>query len=379
MYIILSTKEESAIETIIRENGGSKMKKILSLLLIGVMLFSFTACSSTPPEEGQNTPEKESIKVGIVLSTGGLGDQNFNDMAYAGLLRAQEELGIEFDYVEPASVSDFIPQHRIFAESEEYDLIIALASDQTEAVEEIVRDFPEQKISFIDATVDLPNVSTISTKWQEQTFLAGVIAGLGTQSDLEKANAENAVGVILGMDNPNLREGVVGFEAGVRYVNPGAEVLQATVGDFNDPGKAKEIALSMYNRGADFIQHIAGASGLGVFNAAKEANKYVFGVGGNQNAIEPDFIVATSIRNVDEMVYNEVKSFIEGTWKQGVHISGIKEGSVGYSVENSNIMLPEEILAVVEDVKAKIVSGELVPCNDADKLEEWVSQNQYNK
>lgn len=355
------------------------MKKILSLLLVVVMLFSFTACSSDTTENEQNVAEKDAIKVGIVLSTGGLGDKNFNDMAYAGLLRAQEELGIEFDYVEPASVSDFIPQHRMFAESEEYDLIIALASDQTEAVEEITRDFPEQKVSFIDATADITNVSTISTKWQEQTFLAGVIAGLGTQSDLEKATAENVVGVILGMDNPNLRAGVVGFEAGVRYVNPETEVLQATVGDFNDPGKAKEIALSMYNRGADFIQHIAGASGLGVFNAAKEADRYVFGVGGNQNAIEPDYIVATSIRNVDEMVYNEVESFINGTWKEGVHISGIKEGSVGYSVDGSNVELSQEILDTVEEIKAKIVSGELVPCDDAEKLEEWVSQNQYTK
>ena len=78
--------------------------------------------------------------------------------------------------------------------------------------------------------------------------------------------------------------------------------------------------MSMYNKGADFIQHIAGASGLGVFNAAKEADRYAFGVGGNQNAIEPDYIPATSIRNVNEMVYNEVKALVEGTWTEGVKI-----------------------------------------------------------
>lgn len=79
---------------------------------------------------------------------------------------------------------------------------------------------------------------------------------------MDKANSENVVGVILGQDQPTLRMGVVGFEAGVRYVNPDCEVLEAVVGDFNDPAKAKEIALSMYNRGADFVQHIAGASGM---------------------------------------------------------------------------------------------------------------------
>lgn len=362
------------------------MKRILLVLLSIMVAFSLVACGTeaSKPEENEKAGQEEQteekvIKVGIVLSTGGLGDKNFNDMAYAGLLKAHEDFGIEFDYVEPKSVSDFIPQHRMFAESEEYDLIIGMGNDQGEAIAEISGDFPEQKISYVDGSADLSNVSSVFTKWQEQTFICGVIAGLGTISELEKANPENVVGVILGKDFPVLRQGVVGFEAGVRYVNADAEVLEATVGEFNDPGKGKEIALSMYNRGADFVQHIAGASGLGVFSAAKEADKYAFGVGGNQNAIEPDYIVSTSIRNVNEMVYNEVKSLIEGTWEAGVHVSGIKEGSVGYSVENSNIKLPEEILTAVEDIKEKIISGELVPCDSADNLEEWVANNQYNK
>ncbi|MHB1392911.1 MAG: BMP family ABC transporter substrate-binding protein [Clostridia bacterium] len=355
------------------------MKKVLLVLLATLIVFSSVACGAEKPEAEPKAGESKPVKVGIVLTTAGLGDKNFNDMSYAGLLKAQEDFGIKFDYVEPKAVSDYVSQHRMFAESEDYDLIIGLAADQIEAIKEVIKDFPDQKISLIDANADLPNVSSVFTKWQEQTFLCGVIAGLGTKSNLEKANAENVVGVVLGQDFPTLRQGVVGFEAGVRYVNPEAEVLKVTVGDFNDPGKAKEIALSMYNRGADFIQHIAGASGLGVFNAAKEANRYVFGVGGNQNAIEPDNIVSTSIRNVNEMVYNEVKSIIDGTWKQGVHISGLKEGAVGYSVENSNVKLTEEILSAVEDIKEKIINGELVPCDNTDQLEDWVAKNQYSK
>ena len=128
---------------------------------------------------------------------------------------------------------------------------------------------------------------------------------------------------------------------------------------------------------ADFIQPIAGASGLGVFNAAKGASRYTFGVGGNQNANEPDHIVATAIRNVNEMVYNEVKAVIDGTWAAGVNISGLKEDAVGYSVEFSNVVLPEEILTIVEDIRGKIVSGELVPCGSEEELEVWLAENQY--
>ena len=118
------------------------------------------------------------------------------------------------------------------------------------------------------------------------------------------------------------------------------------MGDFNDPAKAKEIALSMYNRGADFVQHIAGASGMGVFTAAKEADRYAFGVGGNQNYIEPDYIVATALRDVNTIVYNEIKALVRHL-EPGAHISGIAEGSVGFDNTDSNVVLPDDIAAAV--------------------------------
>ena len=354
-----------------------KMKKLLALSLACTLTLGLAACGDSEANPSGSQTGDDTLKVGIVLSTGGLGDKNFNDMTYAGAEQAQKDFGIEFDYVETQSASDFLPSYRMFAESGEYDLIIGLAADQTEAITEISQDFPDQKISHIDSSTDLPNVSAVDTKWQEQTCLTGVLAGLGTLSDMEKANTDNVVGVILGQDQPTLRLGVVGFTAGVRYVNPDCEVLEAVVGDFNDPGKAKEIALSMYNRGADFIQPIAGASGMGVFNAAKEADRYAFGVGGNQNYMEPDYIVATALRDVNTIVYNEIKALVEGTWEPGVHISGIKEGSVGFDNTQSNIELPEDIAKAVEDIKAKIVSGELVPCESAEELESWLAENQY--
>lgn len=319
------------------------------------------------------------IKVGLVLSTGGLGDKNFNDMAYAGITKAQEDFGIEFDYVEPNSVSDLLPLDRQFAETEEYDLIIAIASDQEEPISELIEEFPDQKISLLDSAAEIEGVSTVQTEWCEQTFLAGVIAGLGTVSDMELANDENVIGVILGMDLPNLREGLTGFTAGARYVNPDVEVLEGVVGAFNDPGKGKEMALSMYSKGADFIQCIAGASGLGVFGAAKEADRYAFGVGPNQNGEDPDHIAASSVRSVDEMVYNEVRSIVEGTWEPGLHMSGMKENAVGCDMDGSNVEVPDDIKAAVEEIRGKIASGELVPCKDAGELDAWVAANQYGK
>lgn len=357
-----------------------KNKQIVALSMAAVMLTSLAGCGAkneTASKEGKE--EAGSIKVGLILGTGGLGDKNFNDMAYAGITKAQEDFNIEFDYVEPSSASDYFTLDRQFAETEEYDLIIAISGEQEEAVQEIAEEFPDQKISLLDSTIEIDGVSTVQTEWCEQTFLAGVVAGLGTLSDMEKANDDNVIGVILGMNNPNLREGVTGFAAGAKYVNPDVEVLEGVVGAFNDPGKGKETALSMYNKGADFIQCIAGASGLGIFGAAKEVDRYVFGVGANQNGEDPDHIVATSARSIDGMVYEAIKSVIDGTWEPGLQMSGMKEDAVKLDTANSNVELPEEIKTAVEEIRAKVVSGELVPCKAEEELDAWVAANHYEK
>ncbi|MBP3701023.1 MAG: BMP family ABC transporter substrate-binding protein [Lachnospiraceae bacterium] len=353
-----------------------KMKRIVAMLLAMLMVLSLAACGDSG-NSGNTTDDK--VKVGIVLGTGGLGDKNFNDMAYAGLQQAETELGIEFDYLEPTSISDYVPHLRSLCEAGEYDLVIGLGADMTDAITEICEDFPEQKISHIDSTLDLANVSAISTKWQEQTFLAGVVAGLGTLSELEFANEDNVIGVILGQENPALRKGVVGYIAGARYVNPDVQVLEGNVDSFNDPGKGKEMALSMYNQGADFIQAIAGASGMGIYNASNEVGRYSFGVGANVNYIQPKNIVGTSARTVDQMVYNEIKGIVEGTWAAGLHISGIKEGAVGYDAAQSEVVLPAEIQTALDEIIGMLKDGTLVPPESMDDLDSWAASNQYKK
>lgn len=378
------------------------MKKLASIALVLLLVLGLAACgggtsssapaasepaeaSSAPAEstagasEAEPAPTGDALKIGLVLGTGGLGDKNFNDMAYEGMQMAEQDLGITFDYLESESPSDYLPNLRMMCEAGEYDLILALGSDAGEAITEAAADFPDQKFSHIDSSLDgsSPNISAVATKWQEQTFLTGVLAGLGTLSDMELANEDNKIGVVLGMDNPALRKGVVGYMAGAMYVNPDVEVLEGLVDSFNDPAKGKEIALSMYNQGADFVQHIAGASGLGVYNAAKEADAYAFSVGANAIYTEPDFIVANAARKVDEMVYNDIKAVQDGTWTAGLHVSGISENSVGFDSTGTNVEIPADIMAAIEEIREKIVNGELVPPESTDELEAWVAANQY--
>lgn len=361
-----------------------KIKKIAALFMAVLMVSSLAACGNSSGKESAEKEdnaqsEEKTVKVGIVLGTGGLGDKNFNDMAYEGLTRAQEDLGIEFDYLEPETISDYLPNLRSMCESEEYGLIIGLGSDMGDAITDITADFPEQKFSHIDSSLEISNVSAVSTKWQEQTFLAGVMAGLGTLSDMEMANEDNVIGVILGQENPALLKGVVGYTAGAKYVNPDVEVLVGNVDSFADPDKGKEIAISMYNQGADFIQAIAGASGMGVYNASNEVGRYSFAVGANVNYLQADNIVATSARKVDEIVYNEVAAYLNGTWSAGVHVSGMAEGAVDYDDADSNVAVSDDIKAAINEIRELIKEGKLVPPETEEELDSWLAENQYSK
>ncbi len=343
-----------------------QMKKWIALLLAMLMVVGLVACGG---EDNKDNEGDKTIKVGIVLSTGGLGDKNFNDMAYEGATKGLEELGVKFDYLEPETASDFLPFLRQMAEAGEYALIIGLGSDMGEALDEVSKDFPDIKFSHIDSNLKSDIASCVSTKWPEQTFLSGVVAGLSTKS--------NKIGVIVGLETPALMDGVAGFTAGAKYVNPACEVLFGNVESFADPTKGKEMAMSMYNQGADYIQSIAGGSGMGIYTAAQESGNFSFGVGANVNYLYPDSIVATSARKVDEMVYNEIKAVVDGTWAPGSHVTGMKEGAVGIDFSQSNVVLGEGVMDAVKAIEERIIKGELVLPGAQDDMDAWVKANQY--
>ena len=317
------------------------------------------------------------IKIAVVFTGSGLGDKSFNDLIYDGLLRAQEELNIEFDYAEPIHPEKYEESILEFAETMDYQLIIAVGPEQEEAVKAVSSKYPNQKFTLIDSKLDRENISSIYTRWEEQAFLNGVIAGLLSKMEYEKTGNINKAGVVLGMEVAHLREGAVGFEAGYKYIFPEGEVITATVNDFKNPLKAKEISLLMYSKGVKYIQHLAGASGLGVFAAAKEAGAYAFGIDENQNSFDPSTIIATSTRYMNEIIFNEIKYIKDNSWNSGVHYSGLKEGIIDITREGSEVELDPSIMKIVNDIKYKIVEEKLNIPKTNEELNSWINENKY--
>lgn len=315
--------------------------------------------------------EAQTGRFAIVFATGGLGDQSFNDAAYAGMQAAMEQFGVHFDYAEPMAVAEYETLLTRFAQRG-YDLIISIGFDQADAVTAVAARFPQQRFAIIDAVAEGPNVVSYLYREAERGFLLGALAGLMTlRVNDPKINNANVVGVVGGMDIPLINASIAGFIAGAKYVNPNVDVRYSYVGDWADPARGKELALAQFDQGVDIIWAAAGLSGLGVIEAAVEANRYVIGADSDQSHLAPGHVLTNGMKYVNNTIIHAVRSVLNGQFTPGVVILGLAEGALGVSPGR----LPLDIQAAVRRLTARIVNGKLTPPETIDAVDEWLAQS----
>lgn len=354
-------------------------KRFISLTLIVIMAITFlVGCSdnNAPAAEGPADSD-DTVRVAVLL--GSLGDKGYNDEVFLGVTEAEEDFEVEIDYVEIIENSEIETQLRMYADSESYDLIIASNATYADTLKEIADDYPDQRFSLADTTIEgFDNVHSTRALDPEQTFLSGVIAGLVTQDErMPLANEQNVIGFIGGQDTPISRSGVAGFMAGARYVNPDVNVIYNIVGSYTDPSSAKELAMTAYGRGADVISHNAGGSGLGVFDAAEESNKYV--IGSSKATIDPERSLVTSIKRIDLLIYQEIESIVNETWEPGVTVKGLADEITGFDREEITNEIPEDIMETVEAIRQEFIDGKFELPNDPNEIEAWAAENSYEQ
>lgn len=323
-------------------------------LVIGVV-GGFFAGSLTASRETVTvtvTTQQKVTQVGLVLSIGGLGDKGFNDAAYAGVMEAREKLGIEFDFVQPRAIAEFEGLLRDLARTGKYSIIIAVGFYQVDPLNVVAAEFPNQKFAIIDAIVDKPNVASLIYEEHEGAFLTGVVAGLMTKT--------NKVGFVGGLDIPLIRYRFVGWSEGVKWANPNAEVFARYAGAFDDPAKGKELALQLIDQGVDVVFHVAGRTGLGVLDAARERGVYAQGSDQDQSWYAPNTVIASLIKGVQLSTFEIIKSVVEGNFRSGIHVYGLKNGGSDVAF---GAMIPQEVKNRVNEAKQLILKGELKVTN----------------
>lgn len=362
------------------------MKRILSLLLVVMMIFSLTACAQEPAKTPPATEPSKPYKAALLLN-GTLGDKSFFDSANSGLQKLKDELGAEkFDFeVEQmgATAADepkWEPTLLDFCDGGEYDVIIIGTWQMLEALQKAATEFPDQKFIFFDETFDFAagdfkNVYNVLYKQNEVSYLVGAAAAMmTTDASLPMVDPSNKmIGFLGGMENSIIQDFLLGYIQGAKDVEPEIKVSLAYVGNFYDSAAGKDLALVQYQNGVDVGYNVAGSAGLGQIDAAAEAKKYAFGVDSDQAALLPekaDFIPTSALKNVGNSLYRAIKLDMDGG-KLGygtVEKLGFAEGGVEL-VKDAHYeeIVPETIRTKIDELEKKIISGEIVVDTSAGK------------
>ncbi len=320
------------------------MKRILIALVAGA---AFALSSAAIAAEFQPA---------VVFDMGGKFDKSFNEAAYNGAEKFKADTGIDYRDFEVTNPAGREQAMRNMARRGA-TVIIAMGFAQAAAVEKVAQEYPDVKFTLIDMVVDLPNVQSVIFKEHEGSFLVGMAAALATNT--------GKVGFVGGMDIPLIRKFMLGYREGAMYVNPDIKVYENMTGTtpaaWNDPAKGSELARSQFDRGADVVYAAAGGTGLGVYQAAKDAGKLAIGVDSNQNYLHPGTMLTSMIKRVDVAVYESFKAAKEGTWQAGIQVLGLAEDGVGYSIDEHNrSLMTADMEARIEAARNGIIDGTLV-------------------
>lgn len=361
-----------------------RLNVFLALALAAAML---AGCGASESGNSGNSGEGETEAAAeadeskpsfVFVCTGQLGDKSFNDSANAGIEEIAASLGCETRVIEVGrDQTKWEPTFQDLAEEGEYDVIISNGSSSIETIQKVAEEFPEQKFVAFDCTIETdqyPNLYAISYKQNEGSYLAGVLAALVTQSDMEYANADNKIGFIGGSEHPIITDFLVGYIAGAKSVDPDIKVYVSYIGSWDDTAKGKETAIAQYNQGVDIIFPAAEQAGLGCVEAAVDMGKYIIGVDSDQSMLfagvdedKANVILTSVLKNVGDSLVRMANMEMEGTVPWGDYEElGIADNE--YFQKN----VPDDIKSVIEEKKQEVIDGNVeIPTalGDADQTE----------
>ena len=372
------------------------MKKFVAAMLCLLMTASLlVGCGGGNADAPQGGDEATGLKIAIVSSPSGVDDGSFNENNYNGIQAfiaanpgatvtpVREETGDVAAAVQ--AVADIVA---------DYDAIVCCGF-QFAGIGTLAQENPDVSFILVDSnpsdaegtelTDGVENIYAMTFKEQESGFAAGVAAALETKT--------GKVAVVNGIAFPSNVNYQYGFESGVNYANKhyganaqcvelasfagtdvtGANVGGNYVGNFSDEATGKQVGEALIGEGVDIIFVAAGASGNGVFTAAKEAtdvfcigcdvDQFDDGVNGDKN-----IILTSGLKVMGMNVEKQLQAINDGTFKGGNFLLGADTDSTGFVSEEGRHQMSAETVEKVAEAFGKVKAGEVVPAANFNGL-----------
>ncbi|HEY3017574.1 MAG TPA: BMP family ABC transporter substrate-binding protein [Gaiellaceae bacterium] len=330
---------------------------IRSLALLAVIGLVAAGCGgSGKKSSGTTGPGGKTLKIGLVTDVGGLNDRGFNHLSFVGLQRAENELGIQQRVYQAKSTQEYVPNLSTFAR-QGYDLTIGVGYTEATAIDTAATTFPKSNFAIVDVDQTEekhkpPNLLGLLFREQETGYLVGYLAGL----EEKRRPGPDVIGSVGGQKQPPVDRFIAGYQAGAKAADPGIKTLNGYSEDFNDQAKCKQVALNQIEQGAGVIFQVAGGCGLGALDAAKEKGVWGIGVDADQSFLGRH-ILTSAVKRVDTAVFLAIKRVVDGKFKGGNIVFGLKDNGVGIGKISSKV--PKSEVAAVNKVRADIISGKI--------------------
>src|SRR5450432_1141628 len=343
----------------------------VKLSVIVAMLLSFAAYAAPAATAYAQTP----LRVTFFIN-GTLGDKSFFDSAERGLKQAEKDGLITLKNIEVGEDSTKWEAglQDAMADVKNYDLLVAQGGDLVTFMMAHADQYPDKKYIYFDEPIvwtqcKCANVYNMLYAQNESSYLGGVYAAaLLKEGGLTNLANKNIIGAVAGADYPVIEDFIKGYTQGAKSVTPNITILTQFIGGDNpwgDPAKGKEIAKAMYDQGADFVFGIAGGSGEGIIEAAKEGSKYTLGVDSDQALAIQDSdpkaaaqILTSVLKNVDSSLYRALTINAQGKLPFGTtETVGLAQNGVGLAINDIyNKVTPDSVKKLVEQARDDIIA-----------------------
>lgn len=349
-------------------------KRVIALALSALVMTGLVGCGSKSEGGAAN-----GMKVGMVTDAGTIDDKSFNQGTWEGILKAQDELGVDSNYLKPAgeTEADYLKEIQNLYDTE-YKFIVTPGFKFETAIFQAQTKYPDAKFVILDGAPhsgDYNNViaeNTVSIMFAEHE--SGFLAGVATALELK----EGELGFIGGLEIPAVQKFNWGFQQGVAYANENLGTNMAIkeenvkyANSFSDIAVGQQLAATMYDRGVKAIFCAAGGVGIGAINEAKtrvssgkeawvvgvDVDQYADGIYDKDN--NKSVVLTSAMKKIDTATFDVIKAELDGKFPGGEQlVFDAKNDGVGIPVENPN--LSKETTDKVAEVFEKIKAGEVI-------------------
>jgi simple sugar transport system substrate-binding protein len=213
----------------------------------------------------------------------------------------------------------------------------------------VAAQFPKTYFDHATGYKTSANVGIYNARFYEGRYLAGIVAGKMTKS--------NVAGYVAAFPIPEVVMGINAFTRGMRSVNPKSEVKVVWVNSWYDPGREREAAETLISQGADVLTHHTDSTA--VVQAAEAKKVYSIAYHSDMSKYGPNTELTAVTHQWGAFYTKTVQAAMAGTWKPDNVWGGIKDGMIKMGPYNKAV--PKDVQDLVAKTGADIASGKFHP------------------